>query len=857
MMRRFYFLGTIIIAILILISGCNRGGEGKIKLAAETTPSEDNAFRTASTILRVAPEQQRKVAIFYFANDTHKKNLEWLRRGITDLFITELSQSPYLSVVPINRLNDIARTRETTIENLADLTSAIWVARQAEADILLHGRYFFQQSNLCIEVEIIEAKSERLLHHEKVSGEGLERVFTMVDSLSENVRHQLRGKMEKQMSGGVNLSAMTTSLEAFRCYSEAMENLDKFLQEEAEKCLEDAIRADSTFALAYLRLAEIKYHFGKKQDALHNLHRARELSDRLSETDKISLKIFEQSLEGKYQDILQTMKDAVSRYPYDVELRLQYARLLRSMGFLDHSLEEFEIVLEMDSGRKLIYNDLGYLFAERGEFTTALKYFDKYQSMAADEPNPYDSKGEILMKAGRLPEAADQLKTALDKWPKFSYSAQRLARLYTELADMNQAMHYMKIMEENTTSYKMAKSFVLDRARIYWRFGEENRALSILKPHIQKDLACPQCIRLAGEIYNSLGDTAAAQKIYRQTLANLQKRMEAKPDSFAILSNFLGIMLESGIPASELIPLFQSVDTQKMDNLEKAIALDLVRGILYLRAGYSDRGAQYLQNREQDFINNIITLRYQSWSTLWKYIFDMMDYFQEPKNGHMPFVENFLQHAKKVERKDLEAVARLLRSRLYHNADQAKQLQEEYQIMGVPQENAWTVIGPFSARSVSGFTYAYPPEHSVDLNAVYSEGKRRITWKPASDSSVDGYVDLKENFGQSSWVVGYGLVYIRVPEKRKVQIRFGSDEACKIWLNNDLIWQLYEDRYAVIDKDIVTVVLHPGNNKLLVKVSNWDFDWGFYFRITDEKGDGIPEVSFHTAEEVHNSLAVK
>jgi hypothetical protein len=99
------------------------------------------------------------------------------------------------------------------------------------------------------------------------------------------------------------------------------------------------------------------------------------------------------------------------------------------------------------------------------------------------------------------------------------------------------------------------------------------------------------------------------------------------------------------------------------------------------------------------------------------------------------------------------------------------------------------------------------------------------------------------------------LVYIDSPDERKVQVRIGTDESCKFWLNDDLIWQHYIKRSAVVDRDIVTVVLHPGYNKMLLKITNTDLDWGFYFRVTDEAGDGYPDLKFVSADEIESSLA--
>ena len=75
------------------------------------------------------------------------------------------------------------------------------------------------------------------------------------------------------------------------------------------------------------------------------------------------------------------------------------------------------------NNKKTIYNELGYVHALRQDYKTGLENINIYKAMAPDEPNPYDSAGEILMFAGRYEEAVPQLETALSIDPTFYHSA--------------------------------------------------------------------------------------------------------------------------------------------------------------------------------------------------------------------------------------------------------------------------------------------------------------------------------------------------------------------------------------------------------------------------------------------------
>ena len=95
------------------------------------------------------------------------------------------------------------------------------------------------------------------------------------------------------------------------------------------------------------------------------------------------------------------------------------------------------------------------------------------------------------------------------------------------------------------------------------------------------------------------------------------------------------------------------------------------------------------------------------------------------------------------------------------------------------------------------------------------------------------------------------------PEQRVVQLRLGSDEDVKLWLNGDPVWQAYRKPgdlpYASkpdarLDHDVVQVVLRPGRNRVLLKVTNTLADWGFVLRVTDDRGRGFPDLELVAPE---------
>jgi len=157
----------------------------------------------------------------------------------------------------------------------------------------------------------------------------------------------------------------------------------------------------------------------------------------------------------------------------------------------------------------------------------------------------------------------------------------------------------------------------------------------------------------------------------------------------------------------------------------------------------------------------------------------------------------------------------------------------------------WYFLGPFDNSDNEGLRKEFPPEKTIDLDAAYT-GKDglSIKWFRLFDYDSSGYADLNELFSPNDFAVAYALTYVNCPREKEVQFRLGSEDGIKIWLNDKKIFTHNISRPAVVDDDVVAVRLKKGWNKILLKASDTWGSWGFYFRVTDLKGNPIEEAVF-------------
>jgi hypothetical protein len=161
---------------------------------------------------------------------------------------------------------------------------------------------------------------------------------------------------------------------------------------------------------------------------------------------------------------------------------------------------------------------------------------------------------------------------------------------------------------------------------------------------------------------------------------------------------------------------------------------------------------------------------------------------------------------------------------------------------------SWLFVAPFDNHKGAGFNVAYAPEKSVDPKAVY-KGKKgvEVSWTAFTTASPYGAVDLNKTLGKQQGVVAYAYAVIQSPTEQRVQVRAGSLNAIKIFLNGKEIFHREEYHHGIeMDQYIANGTLKAGRNELLLKVcqneqtEEWAQDWGFQVRLCDAVGTAVP-----------------
>lgn len=105
------------------------------------------------------------------------------------------------------------------------------------------------------------------------------------------------------------------------------------------------------------------------------------------------------------------------------------------------------------------------------------------------------------------------------------------------------------------------------------------------------------------------------------------------------------------------------------------------------------------------------------------------------------------------------------------------------------------------------------------------------------------YNDLLTKRFHWEYALGYAACYIKSDQARDIQIKVGSDDGFKLWLNHKRLVERHVHRGWEPDADTIAARLEPGHNLLLLKVDTDIEGWKFSTRLTDSAGRALDDVT--------------
>ncbi len=509
-------------------------------------------IQSLSTVTLPQTPGKRSVAVMFFDNQSGSADLDWLREGLADMVITDLSRSKNLTILSRQQLHTLLDRAGHQSSEKIRLEEALDLAQKSKATIVIMGSFARIGEQIRIDAQLHDARDGQLLAAECLVVDQPAQILTQVDLLSLKLASHL-GSSEQTASAGLT-SAMTNDLAAYRYYSLGVEKAQAVQNPEAIALLEKAIALDPDFAMAYARIGyTYVVSWGFLEKGKPYLEKAFKLTDRLSEKDKLNITAWYALANQDYAAAIRSFQEIVARYPLEVEAYRGLGRLLRGENRHDEAIEILKQGLVIDSEAKELYNSLGGVYSELGRHDEAIAMYRRYVKLAPEEPNAHDSLGLGYQWAGRYLEAAQEYQRALTLKPDFEVSVIHLANTLYQQGRYREALHEFQHYIEIAPSIAERARGYSGIAQIQRSKGRLDEAERAARQSLANDKTTPgQMLEVALE----RGDLAAAEKL-KSALEKIRRTARGARGDLRELPYYQGLFeLRSG-RASEAIEKFK------------------------------------------------------------------------------------------------------------------------------------------------------------------------------------------------------------------------------------------------------------------------------------------------------------
>jgi tetratricopeptide (TPR) repeat protein len=298
-----------------------------------------------------------------------------LRQGLG----VQLSQSPFLSLVPEDRLSQLLTLMgkppgtRLTPEIARDLCERNGSAALLEGSIAKLGNRYV------LGLSAKDCRNGEVIAQQQSQAASKEQVLDVLSAMSGKFRTQLGESLATVEKHNRPLEeATTSSLEALKAYSTGLVVVSSAGEEAAVPFFQKAVEIDPQFAMAYAELGLMYGAIGESALSMENTRKAYERRDRISDSEKFFITAsYDARVTGNFEKAQQTCEIWTQTYPRDARpLTYLSAFILPASARYEKSIEEAKKRLELDPHTAIGYIVLaaGYTYLDRyGEAENVLR----------------------------------------------------------------------------------------------------------------------------------------------------------------------------------------------------------------------------------------------------------------------------------------------------------------------------------------------------------------------------------------------------------------------------------------------------------------------------------------------------
>jgi tetratricopeptide (TPR) repeat protein len=317
----------------------------------------------------------------------------------------------------------------------------------------------------------------------------------------------------------------TSSAEAKAEFLQGRDMVEKLLITDSTQHFQKAVSLDANFAWAELSLAASA---PTAREFFEHLNKAVSFADKASNGERLLILATEAGANANTVKQKDYLDQLVAAYPNDERAHFNMAGYHFGQQEYPQAIEHYRKATELNATYSTAYNLMGYAYRQSGDHASAEQAFQKYIELIPQDPNPYDSYAELLLKMGRFDDSIVQYRKALAIDPNFVNAYQGIAMALLYQGKPNEAAAELATMSSKARTDGERRTALLARTIVYADGGQMARALAdvdqqyVLGEKTGDTLAMALDCGLKGNILMEMGEPDQAKAQFERSLKLIQ-----------------------------------------------------------------------------------------------------------------------------------------------------------------------------------------------------------------------------------------------------------------------------------------------------------------------------------------------
>jgi DNA-binding winged helix-turn-helix (wHTH) protein/tetratricopeptide (TPR) repeat protein len=353
-----------------------------------------------------------------FENKAGEPVFDWtLRQGLA----AQLSQSPFLHIVPEERVRETLRLMGRAPDDPLTHEVALEVCRRQGVKAMLEGSIAPLGQAYVLALQATGCQSGEAIAREQAQAERKESVLATLGRLASHLRGTLGESLASIQRFDVALEQMTTpSLEALQAYTYGQRSRARGEEIESIALFQRAVELDPRFASAYASLSTIYSNLGEADRAVQYAQRAYEHRDRVSARERLSITYqYYDQVTGDLARATEALEVWKQSFPREYQPVNSLALIHNFLGRFERAVEEGHEAIRRNPSHGFPYSNLANAYRGLGRFDEARRTAERAVALRIETLPTRRLLYQLAVMAGDEAAAAQQLEWARNKAREF------------------------------------------------------------------------------------------------------------------------------------------------------------------------------------------------------------------------------------------------------------------------------------------------------------------------------------------------------------------------------------------------------------------------------------------------------